>query len=123
MKGNANKTFRITKQTTDSATIVLLGGELDLSAATDLAEELQPLLAQRERSLILNMRELSYIDSTGIGILVSVLKARGAANAPFAVEDVPPRIQRLFDLTGITKHLASSISLDHSMAEGNERIG
>jgi anti-sigma B factor antagonist len=45
------------------------------------------------------------VDSTGIGILVSVLKARHANNAPFAVEAIPPNIRKLFDMTGITPFL------------------
>ncbi|WP_405459864.1 STAS domain-containing protein [Paenibacillus sp. HJGM_3] len=102
---NAIHTFNVTKQRTESAYIVSLAGELDLSVATDLVEELQPLIAQTDRAFVFDLRQLQYIDSTGIGIIVSILKSRAALQAPFAVRNVPPKIKRLFDLTGISRHL------------------
>jgi len=85
--------------------IVYVGGELDLESAAQMRAAMSPLVELSDRELILNLRELRYVDSTGIGILVSVLKARHASNAPFAVEAVPPNIRKLFDMTGITPFL------------------
>ncbi len=53
--------------------------------------------------MIINLKELKYIDSTGIGILLSILKARHGMESRFAVQEVPPQIQKLFDMTGIAK--------------------
>ncbi len=102
---NATKTFHFTKQTNELENAVILKGDLDLSVASDLAEELKPLIAEQNRALVLDLQELQYIDSTGIGIIVSILKARDAMHAPFAVTNIPPKIKRLFDLTGITKYI------------------
>lgn len=84
---------------------VFVGGELDLESAAQMRAVMSPLIELSDRELALNLRELRYVDSTGIGILVSVLKARHAKNAPFVVEAVPPNIRKLFDMTGITPFL------------------
>ncbi|MCQ6562700.1 STAS domain-containing protein [Paenibacillus mendelii] len=84
---------------------VYVGGELDLESAAQMRAAMTPLVELSDRELIINLRDLRYVDSTGIGILVSVLKARHANNAPFAVEAIPPNIRKLFDMTGITNYL------------------
>ncbi|GMK44071.1 anti-sigma factor antagonist [Paenibacillus glycanilyticus] len=98
--------FQIEQKETNDSYILSLGGELDLSVVTQLRAALEPLMERTDRGLVLNLRDLKYIDSTGIGIIVSVLKYRDGINAPFSVKDIPPSIQRLFDLTGISGYLS-----------------
>lgn len=84
---------------------VFVGGELDLESAVQMRAAMTPLIELTDRELVLNLQDLRYVDSTGIGILVSVLKARHAKEAPFTVTAVPPHIRKLFDMTGITPFL------------------
>ncbi|WP_409340689.1 STAS domain-containing protein [Paenibacillus sp. MBLB4367] len=100
--------FRLHKQSTENENVVHLSGELDLSAATYLTTELDPLVKERDRTLILNLSEVTYIDSTGIGIFVSILKARTAMNASFRLAYTPAPIQRLLDLTGVSRFFAGN---------------
>ncbi|MFC5702254.1 STAS domain-containing protein [Cohnella faecalis] len=92
----------------EDRTIVHVGGELDLEVASQMRAAMEPLMGLADRRLTLNLSELKYIDSTGIGILISVLKARHSRQAPFDVEDVPEHIRKLFDMTGITPFLAAA---------------
>lgn len=85
---------------------VYLRGELDLSVAPDFRQVMEPLVEDGEIGLIINLKDLKYIDSTGIGILLSILKARHGMNAQFHVQEVPTQIQKLFDMTGIAKFFA-----------------
>lgn len=93
------------KKRYEEENIVYLIGDLDLAAASDLEAELEPLINQGDRTLTLNLGELKYIDSTGIGLIVSILKRRAAMKAEFEVQDIPYSVQRLFDLTGISGYL------------------
>lgn len=77
---------------------------------------LDPLVADTGRGLVLNLRQLQYIDSTGIGVIVSVLKARDVLKASFTVQEIPLKIRRLFDLTGITSFLQPKSPADSSEA-------
>ncbi|WP_426449769.1 STAS domain-containing protein [Paenibacillus sp. S-38] len=105
-----SQSFGVETQRTEAANTVYLQGELDLSKVAELRCALDTFIADTTRKLVLNLRELQYIDSTGIGVIVSVLKARDVLKAPFAVEDIPPKIKRLFDLTGITAFLQTNDS-------------
>lgn len=101
---DANK-FAVRQETTETEIRLYLEGELDLSTAPQLRTAVEPFLEQTDKRLVLNLESLKYIDSTGIGVLISILKNRESQDSEFAVEQVPPKIKRLFDLTGITKFL------------------
>ncbi|MFD7524051.1 MULTISPECIES: STAS domain-containing protein [Paenibacillus] len=99
--------FRMEKQITDDDNIISLIGELDLSKASEFNTNVDPFVQDVGRKLILNLKELTYIDSTGIGVILTIIKTRHALKAPFAVENVPPKVQKLFDLTGLTPFLSA----------------
>jgi anti-sigma B factor antagonist len=100
--------FTLRTENREGQTIVYVGGEFDLEVATQMRAVMEPLIELTDRRLTLNLQELKYIDSTGIGILISVVKARHARNAPFDVEQAPTHIRKLFDMTGITPFLAKA---------------
>ncbi|MFX3634373.1 MAG: STAS domain-containing protein [Candidatus Pristimantibacillus sp.] len=97
--------FQIEQEETKDSYILNVSGELDLSVVPQLRSVLEPVVNQADKGLILNLKNLTYIDSTGIGIIVSVLKIRDGLQAPFIVQEIPPSIKRLFDLTGISGYL------------------
>lgn len=107
MNTKTNDKFNAKTQMNEGVCTVLLSGELDLSVAPDFRLVMEPLVGNSEVDLIVNMKDMTYIDSTGIGILLSILKARHGMEARFAVEEVPPQIQKLFDMTGIAKFFQS----------------
>jgi anti-anti-sigma factor len=102
-----NPKFLIKKEVTVDSNTLFLIGEFDLSQAAEVRSTLDPLVAETNRKLVLNLQDLNYIDSTGIGVIVSILKARDVLKSPFQVEAIPPKIQRLFDITGLTPFLTA----------------
>ena len=105
---NANN-FLIDEQQTQEANVLHISGDLDLSVAPQFRLALEKVVNQTDRSLILDLKDLKYIDSTGIGIIISVLKIRDELKAPFIVREIPLSIKRLFDLTGISGFLNDGI--------------
>lgn len=101
------KHFRIEKESNSESNIINLIGELDLSKAQEFKAAVDPLLQDKDRCLVLNLKELSYMDSTGLGVILSIIKTRHSIQAPLAVEDIPPKIQKLFDITGMTPFLTA----------------
>ncbi|WP_424767412.1 STAS domain-containing protein [Paenibacillus sp. sgz302251] len=97
--------FQILEEETNEQFILHVSGELDLSVVPQLRAALEPVMNREDKALVLNLKHLKYIDSTGIGIIVSVLKLRDQIKSPFFVREIPPSIKRLFDMTGISKYL------------------
>ncbi|WP_213584805.1 STAS domain-containing protein [Paenibacillus sp. J2TS4] len=92
------------KETAHRITLYL-SGELDLAASSSFRVISERVASRKEKPLVINLNELTYIDSSGIGQLVLLLKCRTEMNADFYVESIPSKIQRLFDMTGLTRFL------------------
>jgi anti-sigma B factor antagonist len=107
MNTHKSNKFHAKTETIGNVYTVFLSGELDLSVASDFRLVMEPFVGDPKFDLVINLKELKYIDSTGIGILLSILKLRQGMDVKFIVEDVPRQIQKLFDMTGITKFFAS----------------
>ncbi len=76
-------------------TTVKLNGDIDLYNA----EEFREAISGVEGRLLLDCSELNYIDSTGLGVLVSVFKAN---NSGMTIVGLKPHLYRIFELTGLT---------------------
>ena len=88
----------------DARTIALCG-ELDLANASTAESALQELLDAPGARVVVDMRELEFIDSTGIALLVSALD--GDEGRP-RIEFIPspaPAVARVLELTGLTERM------------------
>lgn len=106
MNLNKIEKFNVVKDWQDDTCTVYLQGELDLAAAPEFRKLMEPIIGDDNVNLRVNLKDLKYIDSTGIGILLSILKARQGMKGSFVVEEVPTHIQKLFTMTGISKFFA-----------------
>jgi len=59
------------------------------------------LLAQDQKKVVLDLTTLDYVDSSGIGMLVSCLTKVRKAGGDLKVAGANPRIRRIFAMTGV----------------------
>jgi len=101
--------FQIEQEELEKSIQLHIRGELDLAAAQTFRQALEAVVHREDKALILNLSQLTYIDSTGIGMVVSALKIRDELKAPLRVQHIPSTIRKLFDLTGISAFLNEGI--------------
>lgn len=91
-----------------AAKTLALVGELDMANAATLAGELEKLEASAgSEPITIDMRELEFIDSTGIAVLVAAYrraKGEGESRLRF-IRSEAPGVQRVMDVTGLEKEL------------------
>ena len=75
-------------------------GELDMASAEILREALQPV-AGAQGHLVLDVEELTFIDSSGIRALVQLSSSMNDGVAPLVLSNVPASVQRLLDIVGL----------------------
>ena len=83
----------------------MVSGELDLASGPALEQELTRALAAPVRGLVEDLRELEFIDSTGISILIKAHLRAQADGCRFAVVKGKSQVQRLLGLTGLEERL------------------
>ena len=80
--------------------VATLQGEMDTAAALEVEETLKPLFATGGKDVIIDCKELEYIASSGLRILLSILKGAKAAGSRVVLRDVNDDINNVFQLTG-----------------------
>lgn len=88
------------------AVVVEVGGEVDLHSAPRLRDELtRALESSAPPRVIVDLAGVSFIDSTGIGVLVGALKRAREAKGELAFCSANARVERVFEITGLLKVL------------------
>jgi stage II sporulation protein AA (anti-sigma F factor antagonist) len=81
---------------------VRLRGELDHHSAEQVREELDELLAdERILHLIIDMRALTFMDSSGIGTLIGRYRTMARRKGTLSVQNMSPMVERIFQLSGL----------------------
>lgn len=88
------------------ATVVVLSGEVDLHQSPALHATLVDVAAGRPRRLVLNLSEVQYMDSSGVGTLVELLRRVNAYKGKLALVGLTPRVRSVFEITKLDKFFA-----------------
>ena len=80
--------------------LATLVGEMDTAAATEAEEVLKPLYQSDGKDVIIDCKGLEYIASSGLRILLSILKGAKATGSRVVLRDVSDDIKNVFKLTG-----------------------
>jgi anti-anti-sigma factor len=78
-----------------------MSGELDLASSPALQEELDRIASSRSQLLIIDLRELDFMDSTGLSVLVRAHQRAEEQGRQVAMVKGPQQVQRLLSLTGV----------------------
>jgi anti-sigma B factor antagonist len=84
------------------ATVVVVSGELDMASSPQLTEALERLAPTPERSLILDLAGLEFVDVTGLRVLIQAQERARQAGAQLSVVNISRGVRRLLKLTGTT---------------------
>jgi len=101
--GNVPEPLTVRVSRNELECVAHLEGELDVSTSEELRAELLALIDDGCRSVVIDMSELALIDSTGLGVLVGVLK-RVLQHGGEMVLKAPTRSARkVFEITGLDR--------------------
>lgn len=97
-------------------------GELDMNTAPDLERPLEQAMADPEASIVLDLTECEFIDSTGIALIVRswqrIDRAAGAeGKGRLVLCSVNHQVRRLLEITGVESSISLHESRDEALAE------
>lgn len=94
--------LNIESQEHDKHYDVTVSGELDVATVPELEKVLVPIRQAGTHDIHVNLENLSYMDSTGLGLFVGTLKSLNQNNKELYILGVNNRIKRLFEITGLS---------------------
>ena len=80
-------------------------GSLGIDNAHETAVLVKAMIQGGMRRFILNMENLTYVDSTGIGVIIRIKKNLLAANGDLVLYNVPPKVIEVFDLVNLKEFI------------------
>ena len=96
--------FDVRVEARDNEVWVVPVGELDLGVATELRESLDLALRTDAHEIVIDLRELALIDSTGLGVVVDACTAQ-EGRPPVSLVPGSEHVQRVFNITGLASRL------------------
>jgi anti-sigma B factor antagonist len=79
-----------------------LSGRLDLASGARLKEEIKKHLAKQVLMIHLNLADVEFINSSGLGSLVSIMKEIRLLKGRFTLSDLANYVQEIFEITQLS---------------------
>lgn len=91
----------ITIQQRQGAVSLQLNGSLDIYTSLDLKTKIEETVETYQKALIIDLTNVEYVDSSGIGTLIKGLNITKEKDVAFAIVGVQPSIEKVFKVAGL----------------------
>jgi anti-sigma B factor antagonist len=83
--------------------IIFLSGRLDAYAANEVEQKLNLLCTPTQANVVVNLKSLEYISSSGLRVLLAALKKVRKQNGDIRLASLQPYVKEVFDTAGFTQ--------------------
>jgi anti-sigma B factor antagonist len=101
----------------DHVVVIRTGGEIDAATADTLATAVSGALGDGYQKVLVDFTQVTFIDSTGLGVLVKSHRSAAAAGAVFAVVHPTAQTRKLIRVLGLDQLLNIYESHDEALAD------
>lgn len=93
----------INKNNNEKFIEILPIGEMDIYTSPVFKDEVLETINKESKDIVINAEKLEYIDSTGLGSVMAILKLMKEKGLNLKIINVRKNIYKLFDITGFSK--------------------
>jgi len=94
--------MEINRREKDKVVILDINGEIDLYNAPEIKDVIAKLIEEQKYCIVINLEKVSYIDSSGIGALISSLSNLKKYQGGLKIINVAGSVRKVFELTKLT---------------------
>ena len=98
----------------DGRIVVHVAGELDLSCVSQFLVALDEAIETRPKEIELDLGDLAFMDSSGVGAYVHAVRRARSKNVTLAIGDRSPAVNRVLELSGVEEALAAEANTKSS---------
>ncbi len=109
--------MEISQREKDSVVLLDIQGEIDLYNAPEIKSVIQELIDQKKFNVVINLEKVSYIDSSGIGALISSLSNLKKYHGNMKIVNVLASIKKVFELTKLISFFEIYESEDEAVSD------
>jgi anti-anti-sigma factor len=104
--------FRVELRSENATALLSVAGELDLASSPILERELERALADGPGLVIIDLRKLEFMDSTGLSVLIRAHNRAQETGHRLGIVNGSRQVRRLLSLTGVADRLRIVDSVD-----------
>jgi len=108
-----------TEKVADDVYVIALTGEIDLYTAPEFKQQLLDVVGQGAKSVVVDLTETTFIDSTTLGVLVGGVKRLRETGGQLSIVSSDRNITKIFEITGLNR----VFPLHATRAEALESVG
>lgn len=112
----SSETLRITVEQRGDCAVVKLSGSASMDVSGDLQHRLSELADLPIKRLLLDLSDLEFISSVGLGAIISAHQRCRRRNSEVRLVGPQPRILELLEVAGVTRLLGVYKTLDEALA-------
>lgn len=87
----------------NNSTVCTLSGEINLESSPDLRKFCAQLLAKGEKNMILNFKDVSYVDSSGLATLIELFQKIKEKSGSLKLCSLSDKVKGVFELTKLDR--------------------
>jgi anti-anti-sigma factor len=108
-------------QLEDGVRVIVVRGELDLSTASDLEGPLEEAVSSHDGSVLIDLSDCEFIDSTGIALIVRAWQrldnsADGEGSGRVVICSANDQVRRVLEITGLELSIPIHSTRDEALA-------
>jgi anti-sigma B factor antagonist len=100
----------------DECAVLAVTGELDVATAPQLRQEAVRLTTMGQSRIVIDLSGVDFLDSTGLGVIVGVLKRVRTHGGDLAVAGAEDHVRKVFDITRISDVVSMYDTADDACA-------
>jgi anti-sigma B factor antagonist len=106
-----------TERVSPATAVVSLRGEVDLYTCPELKQELLRVIADGATLVVVDLTETTFIDSTGLGVLIRGVEHARTEGGQLAVVCSDPNMTKVFEVTGLNRVFPIHSSREEALAQ------
>jgi len=95
--------MKINQKQSGDVHVFELAGELDFQTSPDLRSKLQPVTEKASHRVIINLKKVSYIDSSGLATFVEALQKAKRSSGRLVLSELVPSVKSVFEIAKLDK--------------------
>ena len=107
----------------DGIVVVSLGGQLDFLSAPELAPRLSDLQSARCDAVVVDVSRVTFIDSTGLNVLVAGAQSIHSRDAAVVVAGASKHVARVFEIVRLGESVHLEPTLEDAVRAARARRG
>jgi len=87
----------------NGVTVCYITGEIDINTAPQVKKAFDKLVGAKKEKLLINLKDVSYVDSSGLATLVEILKCLRSYGGKLKLSNLSAKVKSLFEITKLEK--------------------